>query len=355
MTRSALLPAASDVDLGEVLETAAPPVSRAQASEIARAHFGVDGIATPMTSERDHNFRISTADGPSFVLKISHPAEDPAVVDFQISGLNHIARVAPDLPVPRVVPATGGTPTALIGGGTTSERIARLLTFMPGRLLQDAAPDPALDGILGVLLARLGRALRGFFHPAAGTDLLWDIRKISAAGSLLESVANPGTRAAIHRVIDDYHLYAMPALPKLRAQVVHNDMSRSNVVLDEQEPRRVSGVIDFGDMMHAPLICDVAVGASYRWSPGEHPLAGAARFVAGYRSNQTLEDEEIAVLFDLIKARLALVCAVVNWQAERFPEKRDYVMRWQTEIADSLLSLAEVSRSEAQDVLLSAS
>ena len=82
-------------------------------------------------------------------------------------------------------------------------------------------------------------------------------------------------------------------------------MNSYNVVMDAARPEMVSGILDFGDMIHSPLICDVAIGAVYRWPAEGHPLAPAARFVAGYQSVQPLEAEEIGILFDLIRARLA--------------------------------------------------
>jgi Ser/Thr protein kinase RdoA (MazF antagonist) len=105
-------------------------------------------------------------------------------------------------------------------------------------------------------------------------------------------------------------------------------------------------------MLHAPLICDVAIGAIYRWTPDEHPLAGAARFVGGYRSIQPLEEIEIELLLDLMRARLTLTAAIVQWQADRFPEKRDYVLRRNAEIWTSIEHLSEISRDSARSYFL---
>jgi Ser/Thr protein kinase RdoA (MazF antagonist) len=349
------LPLDDRSEAGKVLDAAAPHVSTAQAAEISRVHFGIEGVAQPMASERDHNFRLTAAGGKSYVLKISHPDEPVEVVDFQVRALEHIARADPGLPAPAVVPTSAGAATVAAALDGTSPRLCRMLTFMRGKLLQDAAPSPVLDRNLGSFLARLGKAMRGFFHPAAGTDLLWDIRRIGTVRSMTGDTMHASKRRAVELAADEYLTVVEPILSRFRAQVVHNDMSRSNVVVDPGTGERVTGIIDFGDMMHAPLVCDIAVGASYRWTPDEHPLAGAARFVAGYKSVLALEDEEVSVLFTLIKARLALVCAIVEWQVRRFPEKREYVSRWNSEITQSLLRLTEVSRSEAADILLRAS
>ena len=46
---------------------------------------------------------VQASDGSRCVFKISNPSEPAEVVDFQIAALDHIARVSPDQPVPRVV------------------------------------------------------------------------------------------------------------------------------------------------------------------------------------------------------------------------------------------------------------
>ena len=77
-------------------------------------------------------------------------------------------------------------------------------------------------------------------------------------------------------------------------------MNPSNVVVRQDQPDVVAGMLDFGDMLDGPLICDVAVACSYRWTQGEPPLAGIARFVAGYHAVTPLDDAELAILPDLV-------------------------------------------------------
>ncbi|TIP68952.1 MAG: serine kinase, partial [Mesorhizobium sp.] len=71
-----------------------------------------------------------------------------------------------------------------------------------------------------------------------------------------------------------------------------------------------------------------------------------------YQSVQPLEVEEIGILFHLIRARLALIVNIASWQAERFPAKRDYVLRLATEVWTSLERLDELSSREATRYLL---
>ena len=57
--------------------------------------------------------------------------------------------------------------------------------------------------------------------------------------------------------LDRFDAQVAPVLGGLRAQVVHNDLGRANVLVDDRGA--VSGIIDFGDMTHTALVCDLAV------------------------------------------------------------------------------------------------
>ncbi|RWM79485.1 MAG: serine kinase [Mesorhizobium sp.] len=337
---------------GDTLAENAPDVSAADAPAILRKHYGLAGTAQQLPGERDHNFHVRTDGEGEFVLKISHPAEDAGFTDFQNKALDHIRLVDPTLPVPFVRKSLQGEAQFAVSVDGSAPRIIRLVTYLPGQLLARSPVSAAQDCNLGIFLARLGRALRGFFHPAAGSDLLWDIRKIAKTRPMMAHIADPRRRAMVERVIDSFEEHAAPVIPKLRAQIVHNDMNSYNVVMDASRPEVVSGILDFGDMIHSPLICDLAIGAVYRWPAEGHPLAPASRFVAGYQSVQPLEVEEIGILFHLIRARLALIVNIASWQAERFPAKRDYVLRLATEVWASFERLDDLSSREATRYLL---
>jgi hypothetical protein len=70
-----------------------------QALHVARTFFGTDGQAIELSGERTQNFHVVSNTG-EYLLKISDPVEDVALVDLETRVLQHIARTDPTLPVP---------------------------------------------------------------------------------------------------------------------------------------------------------------------------------------------------------------------------------------------------------------
>jgi Ser/Thr protein kinase RdoA (MazF antagonist) len=77
-----------------------------------------------------------------------------------------------------------------------------MYAVLPGRQRIDALElsDAALAG-WGETTARLGRALRGFFHPAAQRTMLWDVQHAARTRELLGAIRDPGHRALVDQVL----------------------------------------------------------------------------------------------------------------------------------------------------------
>src|SRR5262249_56259990 len=112
----------------------AQPVSPDEAVRLARDLYGLEVSAQPLAGEYDHNFRVTAADGRGFVLKIMHPGREQSLIDLQCQALQHLARRAPHLALPRVKLTAQGqafTKVAL----HADEPFAWLLTFLPATVL----------------------------------------------------------------------------------------------------------------------------------------------------------------------------------------------------------------------------
>jgi Ser/Thr protein kinase RdoA (MazF antagonist) len=140
-------------------------------------------------------------------------------------------------------------------------------------------------------------------------------------------------------------------LAALPPQPIHNDFNPHNLLVDPVDHRRISGIIDFGDLAVAPRVQDLAVAASYQVLDAAHPFETAAETVAGFHAETPLSEPEIALLADLIPMRLALAVTISNWRAALHPENRDYVLRNVGTSRRGLAALGRVGRAEAEDYL----
>jgi 4-aminobutyrate aminotransferase-like enzyme/Ser/Thr protein kinase RdoA (MazF antagonist) len=296
-----------------VLEAEPPRFSAEGVAAIAVELFGIQGEASDLGSERDQTFLLGDA-----VLKISNTGEDPAVLDLEAKALAHIGRVDPELPI-----------APQRGSGTYEGHLVRLFERMPGRSGARDLDDGAVS-TFAATNARLTLALRGFFHPAAGRDLLWNPGQAVQLSPLVASIPEAGRRQIVERVLDRYEERVLPRYAYLPAQVVHGDFTLDNVLVDERG--RVSGITDFGDLGFGTRAGDLAIDlCSILRVGGDKPFRTARIAVDGYQSRIPLEDEELDLLGDLVFARLAALVAISAWRVERYPENAEYIQSWDVE------------------------
>jgi len=327
---------------------AAPPPAfdPAEVERLLEDRYRLTGELRPLVSERDQNFRLTAANNQSYVVKIANPAEDRVVTDFQVQALRHLEENRCPVAVPRIVPAHDGSAVTYIGDKGV-RHIVRVMTYVPGTPLEGDAPDTRLGRELGKTLATVDHALRDFAHPGDHQDLLWDMQRATDVRRLVRYVPEPELRSVAHRCLDDFENLAMPAFASLRRQVIHNDLNPGNVLVSDETPATVAGVIDFGDMLRAPLVVDVAIAASYLRAGGDDALGPAISLAAGFDLVTALHDLEIALLYDLVRTRLVTTIAIMYWRKSVRPDDDAYLRQAYSNERDSerfLQRLNAVSR-----------
>jgi hydroxylysine kinase len=302
---------------------ASPRVSQAQAEEIARQYYGVSGTAERQAAEHDDTFRLVLADGSSRVLKAGAGDLIPGQASFQTAVLLHLARVAPDLPVQRVVTTLDGRPELT---PADPPRLVRMTTYLEGRPLGWAPATAALRRDIGATLARLNQALRSFTHPAANRSHLWDLQNFPQLRPLLDELPGTGQRPALLECFDRFDAIVRPRLPSARTQVIHTDFHGDNLLVDNRMTE-VTGVLDFGDSLAGPVAMDVAVAACYQFGGAPDPLAPALDVLAGYHAVDPLDDGDPPLIGEFMLARLAARIIVSQVNAARDPGNTDYLLR----------------------------
>ncbi len=304
------------------LRTSPPSFGIAEGERIARDGYGLAASVSALAGERDCNFRLRTADEPraaarEFVLKIIELAIDDGGADCLASVLGHLAEQDPTLPVPRIFPTLAGESIGRIQRDGR-EFATLLLSFLPGRLMTEAAPSAGLLHDMGAMLARVDRALQGFFHASLLRRLAWDVRRLPELAQFSHYLDSSALKARVDQISSAFR-DCLPRLRGLRSQAIHGDCHAANLLVDSAA-RAICGVLDFGDMIHAPRIFEPAVAISELLTEAVAPLAAGAALLRGYAEGQaSLQADEVESLFDIVGARHCVTLLVHAWRREHDP------------------------------------
>jgi hydroxylysine kinase len=310
--------------LYRVMTVPPPRFSVEEAEALVRDHWGIPARAETLRGERDRNFRLHAADGRTFVLKIANPAEDAAFRALQIAALRHIARRDPGLPVPRVIPLSDGLVELAIQAPSGTVH-ARLLSWIGGTIAHDSRPSAAQIASLGAMLARLQLALEDFSYPASAHAVPWDLQHAPKLREIAFAIPYAEARDALFRLLDEYDERVTPRFHTLRRQVVHNDLTRANTLVDPVDHDRIAGIIDFGDLAETAIVFDVAIGAISQRQAGADNVDMIGHFVRGFHALRPLLPEEVTFLPLLMAIRIAMAIALPAWHRYAQPDNPHYL------------------------------
>ncbi len=327
----------------------APRFQTADAIALARDLYGLNASAAPLPSERDQNFLLQTPSA-RFVLKIANASEPCALLEAQNAAMRHVA--GRTSVCPHVVATTGGHEIADCSG-----HFVRLLSWIPGTPLGMARRRPStLFGDLGRRLGELDAALASFDAPAIHRDFHWDLaRAPRVIGQNLPLVTDAALGTLIERTSAAW-LDGTASLAGLPRSAIHNDANDYNVLVDDASPPaspRVTGFVDFGDIVHSATVADLAIAIAYAVLGARDPLNAAASVVRGYHASRPLNDLELRSIFPLVKLRLCVsICMAAEQQRER-PDDA-YLGISQAGIRATLPVLASIDDGGATEVFRAA-
>ena len=327
-----------------VLTSAAPRFGDEAIIAMVSDVYGLEGrVLRTLNSERDQVVLVGD-DHRQLVVKLSNEAESESNIDLEESAAMWAVSADPGLPL--------STPLAVIGGSarhavvvhpeTGRSHFLRAYDMLPGRAgLTGADLSPAAVFACGATTARTARALRGFFHPAAGRKLLWHVEERDQTRRLTGHIDDATTRRLVEAAFAGFEERVAPVWSALRGQVVHGDITLDNLLIDDGE---VTGVLDLGDLAHSTIVFDIAAALSSLAATlsGDALFRTLRRFLDGYRSVTPLEPEELAALGDTIAVRAAITLCISHWRAAEHPENAAYIRAWDDMSVSVLRQFAEL-------------
>jgi hydroxylysine kinase len=303
-----------------------------EAITLLRDRYAIEGTARRVDTEKDDTFRVDSRCGGRFVLKASNPSEELKEVQFQTALLGHVATEDSDLPTPRPLKCIDGTEILEILDKARQRRYIRLMTYLDGVPLDGTNSSVGERTEIGKVLARLRLATARFRHPYDRRIYAWDVQHLLSLRPLLDHVRDEGKRGLLARGLKRFATIASQ-IPHLRTQVLHNDFSKSNIIVDHDAEQFVTGIIDFGDTVRTAIAIDVSTALL-----NQLPSDSADRHIddlfeegrpllKGYLSIADLTQEELMLVPHFVMGRVVARALLTLWRAELFPENSRYILR----------------------------
>jgi hydroxylysine kinase len=303
----------------------------AEACSLLRERYEIEGRPQRLETEKDDTFRIDSRSG-RFVLKVSNPSEDLSELQFQTALIDHVARRDPSLPTPRIIEGIGGGQIQEILDEAGQRRQVQLLTYLDGVPLDSTGSSARERREIGKVLGRLRLATETFEHPADRRVYAWDVQHLLSLRSLLPAVRDEEKRKLLVQGLERFATIA-PRIPHLRSHVLHNDFSKSNIIVDHDAEQFVTGIIDFGDAVRTAIAIDVSTALLNQLPRDSAPrriddlfLEGRP-LLEGYLSITDLTREELMLIPHFVMGRVVGRALLTLWRAELFPENSRYILR----------------------------
>jgi len=277
--------------------------------------YGLSGELTRLGGEHvTANYRLKTPDGREFVVKIADEYDEAGIdLEFQLIERAHAAGLG--VRFPRCHTTITGHATSRVDGQAGEAR-GRLLEFVPGTTWGE------LDRRPRTLLTDLGRVLGGLDRTLASIQCgltrthLWDLTRAGQHRRLAAFVADEARRRMVEWTFLQY-ASVVRDLEGLPHSYIHGDANDENILVEDG---RIVGLIDFGDSLWNPTVCELAIALAYAMLDEPDPLAAGAEVVAAYHTERPLSLDELRVLAPLVLGRLSTTVARAAWRRTVNPD-----------------------------------
>ncbi|MCH7658657.1 MAG: aminotransferase class III-fold pyridoxal phosphate-dependent enzyme [Bacteroidetes bacterium] len=242
------------------------------------------------------NYRIKDKDNNHYVLKHYTDPSELALIQAESEIINAISgKLSFKIPV-----NSSGKQTSV--HQYADKNFSRLLPYIKGPLLSKVKHSPGLLYNFGKSIAELDRSLERIRNTEIESrKFVWDLQYCLLNRSKIKYITDPSKTKLVEYYFDQFEHFVLPELPDLRYSIIHNDLNDYNIMTDG---KKITGLIDFGDITYAPLVNEIAIALAYIMIGKENPFEAAYQVIRGYQTLYPLNEEELKLLYYLIPARL---------------------------------------------------
>jgi 4-aminobutyrate aminotransferase-like enzyme/Ser/Thr protein kinase RdoA (MazF antagonist) len=300
---------------------------------LIKTEYGISGTLTRLAGENE-NYLIQTETGKRFVLKLADSDTTSGMIEIEYLAVERLIEAGLGagfdqerdanltLGLPRVIPTRTGKIEALFLTDKGQPLRGRLLEFVRGQAWCDRLPAAAHRfEALGQTIARINLAMEAIIHPDARRTHHWDLARAQQHRASISLVKNPRHRRILEQVFHSYTAIAMDRFPDLPRSLIHGDINDDNILVDND---RIQGILDFGDCLENPTICDLAIALAYVTLDEPDPLEAASIMVGAYHQIRALSMKELEVLFPLMCTRLAVSVIISAKRRQIDPDRESW-------------------------------
>ncbi len=270
--------------------------------------FQIDGSLVTIYSELDAVYRLKSAKGQNYVIKLSHPGRDQAILDMEGRAIAHLSRQGFKYQLQEAVYARGGSLTVRY-----QEYLVRVFKWIDLPLWADCKPvNSSTRKSLGKMMGHVSACLSGFDDPAAHRFIKWDPSRLLWVRDYVHLHPEPWGEV-FNSLLNRYEQDILPVLASCPKQVNYNDANDYNVLCrwnNELQSYEAHALIDFLDMVHTHRINELAVACTYALLKLPDPLRAACEIASAYHEAFPLLEAELEALYSQIMARLIISLTV---------------------------------------------
>lgn len=288
-------------------------------TRLLEKEYSLSGEISRLAGENE-NYLIKKEDGECFVLKLADEETTAGMIEIEHLAVNRLIKDKLPILLPRVIfTRTGATQACLMTKQGRKIR-GRLLEFVEGKAWCLALParDKLLED-LGKIIAGMDTALSFIVHPDSKRTHHWDLARADQHRLKISLVDGSKRRQILEWVFHVYAAIVQPLLESLPKSLIHGDINDDNVLVADG---KIAGILDFGDCLENPTVCDLAIALAYHTLDEGNPLEAAATIIGSYHRTRPLSMDEMTVIFPLMCARLA-VSVIISTQRRKIDPDRE--------------------------------
>ncbi len=287
-------------------------------------YYHLKGQLKTLVGYDDRNFLLTTNEGQKFIVKLNSIIADAPFLQTQNQLFEQLqAYQSPDFQTATVSKSIDGRQIIPITLADGTPYLMRVLSFIEGQFLADVPHNVAMLRSFGHFLALLDQRLETADHtPLLHRRMVWDLLYFMDNEAFLPYLTDARERKIVHYFLLQFKYFIEKPLQKLRKRFIHNDANDFNVLTNGG---KVTGIIDFGDIVYSPLINELAIALAYILMRKKEPIKVTCEILTAYHEVLPLQEEELALLYYLIVARLCTSVVQAAYSKTLQPDNTEYL------------------------------